>query len=636
MTRKNCVASEKVAAISLWNPAAQAFYGPGRRIIRAATTLETLIAPAPAGEQPRKQKESILKPCLAVILALFLLSHPASAGYLHRSHSDFVDGSGAPVLLRGVNLGNWLYIEPWMIGNTGFAMYEDKDGETDGLASAVLSLVGQKRTDAFYQTWRDNYVTQADIQKIAGLGFNSVRVPLDYRLFYDKAGGKDRDTGFTYLDRLLRWCGAAHIYVILDMHVVPGSKGNGKGNLFFDSAKQDILAHVWQRIAARYADSPWIGGYDLVNEPAIWHQAELSGAYKKVTQSIRAVDTHHMVIVEGDHWGSRLDLIGLNAPADVWDDNLALSDHAYGSSLAATPASDGRVSPYSLPAHQQLAARLDVPLWMGEFGYNSNTWNHAQRSLCEQGAIKTGWCVWAYKAAAIWSLTSFDIPPGYRRLQDYWRRRKANPRIPKPPADEAFRSLIALAQGAALGHCTVRRDVVDGLTRPDFATRAIPYRTGLVIPGRIAAVDYDMGAEGVAYHDTVSTDEAGKGPAGRPWNGGWNGRNDGVDVFPHPDGGLLYAVGGIQPGEWTAYTVTATPGTYALHIRYRSPGGGKMRVLLNGAPVSGPITLPAMGNWDAAKTLTVPRVRVSAKGRATLRLAFDTGGFSVHWVQFSR
>lgn len=562
------------------------------------------------------------------LLGAYFCCSAQAAGYLHRSHTAIVDGSGKPLPLRGVNLGNWLYIEPWMIGNTGFAMFQDEDGKADEMAAAVTDVVGANRADAFFSAWRDNAVTHADIERITGLGFNSVRVPLDYRLFYDKSTGRDVETGFQYLDKLLVWCAASHLYVILDMHSMPGGKlGWVKGNIYDDPKKQDILAHVWGRIASHYQSNPWIGGYDLVNEPAVWDAAKLGSLYKKLIRAVRAVDTHHLVIVEGDAWGSRLDLLGMTTPSDAWDSNLALSNHAYGSPLSPSPLTDLK----------QQAAKLDLPLWMGEFGYNSNVWNHAIRGLAEKADPNPeGWCLWAYKSSGIWSLTRFDIPDGYRRLMEYWNGKKRGANAPKPSAKDAGAALTALAQGTSFARCTNRPDVSDGLLRADFPTRAIPYQTGLTIPGRIPAIAYDMGGDGAAYHDTVSTDEAGKGPAGRAWNDGWNGRNDGVDIYPQSDGGRAdYDIGGIQSGEWTQYTVSSIPGDYTLQIRYRSPTGGKMHAEIGGVNVSDSIALPATGNWQTYGSMTVP-VSVMASGKTILRLSFDTDGFSVRWVEFRR
>ena len=94
--------------------------------------------------------------------------------------------------------------------------------------------------------------------------------------------------------------------------------------------------------------------------------------------------------------------------------------------------------------------------------------------------------------------------------------------------------------------------MLDGLTRNNtsFATQRLPYCAGLAIPGRIAAIDFDMGANGSAYYDTVYDDELGHGPGGCAWNYSWFGRNDGVDTYATSDPGTPLKVGGNDPGEW--------------------------------------------------------------------------------------
>ena len=545
---------------------------------------------------------------------------PASAQYLHRRHTEIVDGAGKPILLRGVNLGNWLYLEPWMIGNTHFEMFSGEDGKPDEMADAVSDLVGPERAAQFAKAWRDHAVTQADIRKIASLGFNSVRVPLDSRLFTE--GG----VGFEYLDRLLAWGAASKVYVIPDMHGIPGGKLAWFKRSIYDSPeKQAQVARAWSLIAARYKNNPWIGGYDLVNEPAIWDAPKLSGLYKMLIDAIRQSDTHHLVIAEGDVWGSNLGNLGLTDPGALWDSNLALSDHDYGAPQ----------TPDSLGDHKRLAAKLDLPLWMGEFGYNSNTWDRRQIVLCEHAApVAQGWCFWAWKSS-FWTLATPSIPPGYTQLQSYWNKRKTDPNTPKPPAGEAFAALMALAQGTALDRCTFNRDVADALIRPDFLARALPFRPNIQIPGTLTAAEYDLGAEGIAYHDVVSTDEAGKGPAGRPWNSGWSGRNDGVDIYSHSDGETPCSVGGIEPGEWLQYSVKAAPGRYTLQIRHSGPGG-TLHLSLGGVNITGPITLPATAGWETFETFSMPDLKITPRGPALLRLDFDTGGFNLSRLKFVR
>src|SRR3546814_7247769 len=85
-----------------------------------------------------------------------------------------------------------------------------------------------------------------------------------------------RSEGFARIGRLLAWCRAHHIYLILDLHAAPGGQGNdlaisdrdpAKPSLWESAENQRKTVALWTRLAARYKDEPWVGGYDLVNEP---------------------------------------------------------------------------------------------------------------------------------------------------------------------------------------------------------------------------------------------------------------------------------------------------------------------------------------------------------------------------------
>jgi len=44
-------------------------------------------------------------------------------------------------------------------------------------------VIGQGKSDNFRKEFRGNYITESDIQRIDGLGFNSFRPALNLRLF---------------------------------------------------------------------------------------------------------------------------------------------------------------------------------------------------------------------------------------------------------------------------------------------------------------------------------------------------------------------------------------------------------------------------------------------------------------------
>lgn len=571
---------------------------------------------------------------------------PARAqGYLHRVHMRIVDGQGVPIELRGVDVGGWLNFQDYMYLLPGQGDYLGTDNDPKDPRPKVLSLVAPDKAEQFFAAVRDNWFTEHDVKLLKGWGFNSVMIPLDFRLLYDQSSGANMDTAFVYLDRLLDWCAAAHIYVFVDLHTVPGGTNRQNPNTFFDNTDREaMIEHIWQRIAARYADNPWIGGWDLLNEPHCEDQGHvlLGERYRDIAAAIRQVDKHHLLVLEGDYWAQNLDEIGIGNPtAPLWDDNVAYSDHLFGRPLHERPDAGGAFSPYSLPEHRALAARLDVPLWVGSYGVNSNVWINAMKTqfehpdplLVDGHRVDTpaGWCLWAYKGGYIALMTN-HLPASTAPLQAWW----GDSSKPKPSPYEAFTELMAVADSLAFKACTVNPDVVDALTRKDFPTRSVPYPVAQSIPGKIVAVYYDMGNEGVAYHDTVSTDEAGQGCFGRLWNDGSSFRNDGVDVYPDGDDPPGYVIGGIIAGEWVNYTVNCKPGEYTLSVRYSAETpSSHMRVLLNGADVAGSIDLPVTGDWHQYQTITVPRVTVSVSGTSTLKLAFDTGGYNIDWVDFA-
>jgi endonuclease/exonuclease/phosphatase family metal-dependent hydrolase len=138
------------------------------------------------------------------------------------------------------------------------------------------------------------------------------------------------------------------------------------------------------------------------------------------------------------------------------------------------------------------------------------------------------------------------------------------------------------------------------------------------IPGTINAQDYDDGGEGVSYHDTTSG------------NSGGAYRSDNVDLEASADGNN--DVGWIAAGEWLNYTVNvASSGSYIVHLRVASPGGGSMKVGFNKTPGWNNVSVPSTGDWQAWTTVDVP-VTLNA-GTQLMTLYFNTSGFNLNQVK---
>ena len=150
--------------------------------------------------------------------------------------------------------------------------------------------------------------------------------------------------------------------------------------------------------------------------------------------------------------------------------------------------------------------------------------------------------------------------------------------------------------------------------------------TPLAIPGTIQAENFDLGGEGIAYHDTET---ANQGNQYRP--------ADGVDIEETSDIGGGYNIGWTLPGEWLEYTVNvANTGNYNLETRVAYGGtGGTFHIEFNGVDKTGPITVPDTGSYQTWTTLT-KTVSLSA-GQQVMKIVMDkTGDWNVANINYIR
>lgn len=311
-------------------------------------------------------------------------AHP---GFVGVDGKRFVTPDGAPLRLKGINLGNWLVPE-------GYMFKFDHATSPRLIYTAIEQLVGEQRARAFWRTYRENYITHDDIRFIKSLGFNSVRVPLHYRLFLSERDPDALDgPGFALLDRLIAWCREEDLYVILDMHAAPGGQTGdniddswGHPFLYDSEHNQALLIRIWQSLAERYSDDPAVLGYDLLNEPIAhfldtdYFNPKLEPLFKRIAAAIREVDPNHIIILSGAQWGTNFDVLG--AP---FDDKLAYTFHTYWTD----PVQD------AIQRYVDFADTHNVPLWLGESGENTDQWVAAMRQLLEDNEI--GWAFWPYK-----------------------------------------------------------------------------------------------------------------------------------------------------------------------------------------------------------------------------------------------
>ncbi len=400
---------------------------------------------------------------LLFLLGLLGLTVVQADGFLRARDARIVDGKGEQILLRGMGLGGWMLQEGYMLGIRG-------TGTQHSIKARIADLVGREECDRFYERWLQNHMTREDVELLARSGFNSVRLPMHYKLFTlpvedEPSEGQDTwlTTGFTLTDNLLKWCAANGLYLILDLHAAPGGQGKDANISDYDATKPSLWESaanrrktiaLWRKLAERYANEPWVGGYDLLNEPNWTFEGKDKNGkedtssqpiwelYRIITKEIRAVDPHHLIIVEGNGWGNNYR--GFPGP---WDDNLMMSFHKYWN-----PNTQEQISGFL-----RLRERYGMPLWLGESGENSNEWFQDCVTLVESNHI--GWAWWPYKKVRSSScILTVPQPSDFKQVVDHW-----NGRGDRPSREVALSGLSQLAENLKTANCQFNTDVARAL-----------------------------------------------------------------------------------------------------------------------------------------------------------------------------
>jgi len=401
----------------------------------------------------KKLKQRII---VFTILLFFLLpvKNAFSQGFLKAEGKQIVNEKGENVLLRGIGLGGWMLQEPYMF------QLSDAAGTQTEIKSKISALIGQKNCDEFYRLFLSNMITEKDIETLKKWGFNSIRLPMHYNLFTlpiekEPVPGQNTwlETGFKMTDNLLSWCRKNKIYLILDLHATPGGQGNDrpiadidtlKPRLWQSEANQKKTIALWKKLAERYKDEEWIGGYDLINETnyKLEGNEPLKKLFSAICEEIRRTYDKHIIFIEGNKFAN--DYTGLTPP---WDKNMVYSFHKYWNPTTVE----------TIQQYLDMREKFDVPLWMGESGENNNEWFRAAVNLFENNNI--GWSWWTIKKiGSESSLMTIPKPAGYQKIVEYWTGKGA-----KPTVEEATATFMELAENVKFEKCKINYGVLEAL-----------------------------------------------------------------------------------------------------------------------------------------------------------------------------
>lgn len=392
--------------------------------------------------------------------SVFHVDAKRQSNFIAVKGQDLITLNGEKYFIKGTNLGNWLNPEGYMFLFKKVSSYRLID-------QALKELVGADNTNRFWHQFQENYIKKEDIEFISKTGMNTLRIPFHYKLFTceDYMGANNPDRGFELLDRVIKWCKEYNIHVILDMHDAPGGQTGdniddsyGYPWLFENEANQQLYCSIWKRIAKHYSNEETVLGYDLLNEPIAPYftnlqeiNSKLELVYKRVTVEIRKVDTNHIVMLGGAQWNGNFSVFS------DWkfDAKMMYTCHRY----------------WCDPTEEKIKDFLDfrekvnLPLYMGETGENTNEWIKTFRIMLGNNNI--GWTFWTYKRMdSDRCMVTFNRPERWDKIMEYSEKNRNSfddIRANKVESHEVLTALNELLENIKFSNCKINKEHIDAL-----------------------------------------------------------------------------------------------------------------------------------------------------------------------------
>ena len=166
--------------------------------------------------------------------------------------------------IKGVNLGNWLVLEKWMLPE----LFEGTGAEDEVWLNRKMNSAELKEK---MKEHRDTFITEQDFAFIKEQGIWLLRIPVPYFIFGDRP---PFNGCVEYLDKAFDWAEKYGLQILIDLHTVPGSQnGYDNGGLTGvckwckNPEEAEFALTVLERLAKRYGQREGLYGIEVLNEP---------------------------------------------------------------------------------------------------------------------------------------------------------------------------------------------------------------------------------------------------------------------------------------------------------------------------------------------------------------------------------
>lgn len=208
----------------------------------------------------------------------------------------------------------------------------ESDAPIPDLNEFCSSRKGFNLLGKFDVNWSNSGYTEKEFTVIHDLGFNFVRLPVDYRT-YTLTGNWNYfiESEVKEIDAAIEWGKKYDVHVCINLHRAPGYCVNSSTlpasqqlNLWTDTVAQNVFVEHWEYFANRYKDiSSSRLSFNLVNEPSNVTETDYVKVMNRAIQAIHTISPNRLMFVDGLEYGRKILLSLKDIP------NVAQAIHSY-------------------------------------------------------------------------------------------------------------------------------------------------------------------------------------------------------------------------------------------------------------------------------------------------------------------
>ena len=175
---------------------------------------------------------------------------------------------------------------------------------------------------------REQFFTKSDVEAIAAMGFDHVRLPIDEEQMWDEEGNR-HDDAFQLMVNCIDWCAESDLRVIVDLHILRSHHFNADEKpLWTEEAEQEKFYDLWRDLSKALNKYPTsMVAYELMNEAVADDAGQWNNLVKNAVAALREIEPARTIVIGSNRWQSYDTFNELEVPEN--DSNILLSFHFY-------------------------------------------------------------------------------------------------------------------------------------------------------------------------------------------------------------------------------------------------------------------------------------------------------------------